>query len=123
MGASSRQDSPLFGLLSGVPFQRVRSQLHAEPSRGLEWQASSPSRTYQLQVATTQASTTIPDLSALGLAVPGVTRVSWQVSGYAPYSSVDTALSGLDASGLPVNVDELRYTSTPSREFTTADSP
>ena len=52
-------------------------------------------------VVTAEASTHIPDLPALGAALPSASRYSWFVVGYAPFASVD-AYTGIGALVPPI---------------------
>lgn len=79
---------------------------------------------YTLNVITSAARTTIPDLSALGMAVPANTAFSWQVQTLSPISSVDTMLAGSEGSpGVPAEQNEIYITASGRRDFTTASTP
>jgi len=79
---------------------------------------------YSITVITRATRTTLPDLSALGMALPASTRLVWRAQGISPIASVDTLLAGYDDStGLPVGLNELYFTVPDQREFTTSPTP
>jgi hypothetical protein len=86
---------------------------------------SSGGTPYRLGVFTSAANITLPDLSALGMAVPANTPFTWNVLAYSPISSVDAMV--VDVEGGPTRISDNRnllfMTSSGSRQFTTAATP
>jgi len=66
-------------------------------------------------------STTLPDLSALGLSVPRAAELTWTVAGIAPVASMDEAASPAFADRMVLSSgQETFYGVSSSRTFTTA---
>ena len=85
---------------------------------------SSGTATYTVTVVTTQTRTTIPDLSALGLALPASASLSWMVQEISPLASVDVLLSARGASSeAPAGLTEFYISAAAARTFTTSSTP
>jgi hypothetical protein len=76
----------------------------------------------RITVVTAETSASIPDLSALGLALPRSTQYTWHVEGVGPLADVDAAasLSLLDAWTFAPSVQELQSASSAERTFVSA---
>jgi hypothetical protein len=76
----------------------------------------------RITVVTTETSATLPDLAALGLALPRSTRYVWRVEAVGPLVDVDAAasLTLLDLRTLAPSVQELQEGVSVQRSFVTA---
>lgn len=54
----------------------------------------------QIDVVTSGSSTTLPDLSAIGVAVPAATQFEWQVIGFAPFNDINEAATTAELGAL-----------------------
>ncbi|ATB32685.1 hypothetical protein [Melittangium boletus] len=79
---------------------------------------------YTVTILTRGTDTTLPDLSALGMALPANTEFTWQVHGVGPVDSVD-ALVGLLEKGDPARggTEDFHTSLSETRTFTTAATP
>ena len=76
---------------------------------------------FRLDLFTSGDTTTLPDLSALGLSVPRAAQLGWAVAGIAPVATVDEAASPAFADRLMLwSGQETFYGVSNSRSFTTA---
>lgn len=90
----------------------------------LRVKSSNPAGTpYTVYVVTSEQSALIPDLSGIGMALPGNTPFSWDISGMAPLASVDAAVTGPRVSELARHRTDGSIGYSESRAFTTASSP
>lgn len=71
-------------------------------------------------VVTSAASTTIPNLSSVGLGLPASTVYSWNVQGFAPFATVDAAAGPGGWLALFLGTAEGSFTAASGRTFTTA---
>ncbi len=71
-------------------------------------------------VVTTAASTTIPNLSSVGLGLPASTAYTWNVQGAAPFASVDAAAGPGGWLAVFLGTAEGSRTASINRSFTTA---
>lgn len=76
----------------------------------------------RITVVTTETSATLPDLAALGLALPRSAKYVWRVEAVAPLADVDAAasLTLLDLRTLSPNIQELQEGVSSQRSFFTA---
>ena len=78
---------------------------------------------FAISVVTKGATTTLPDLSALGMALPANTALEWSVQSHNPITSVDAMLAGVSGGRVPAGVTEFYLSTSSVRTFTTAATP
>lgn len=101
---------------SGLPDGVYRVVFEKEPLTG-----GTP---YSVTLVTRATRTPLPDLSALGMAVPANTSLNWRVESVSPLTSVDPVLAGVDnTTGLLAGLTEVYFNHSPWREFTTSPTP
>ena len=95
----------------------------SKPLPDTETQRVAEETPFSITIVTSESRTTIPDLSALGMALPASTSFTWRVQTVGPVASMDSQLTGLSPSAPPADQNEMYFGSSAANEFKTAAAP